>query len=1254
MCGIIGTFPSGPIDLGRLGHRGPDTAGIATLDEITLGQVRLSILDLTDHAFQPQWSPDGRVLLAFNGELYNYRPFAQPGETSDTAALAQWLSRQGAEADLASLDGMYAFAAWFPAEKRLLLARDPPGVKPLYVCFGQKDELAFCSEIKGFFGLEWFQARPNLDVHVQTEFLQYGYAIPKMVAVSWRGEESVLPLVPTLLDDVFQICPGQVLTLSMEGRIQSRMTRLPAQSGNPLILLEASVQAQSMADVEVGVQLSGGIDSSLVAHRYARTGHRVKGFYVSIEHPGLDEDIWAEHAARTIRTEGDFELHRIRADQEAFHRVLPDVVWHMDEPAFRHPNAAGVFLLCEHVRTHTDVKVLLTGEGADEIFGGYEWQDGRSLEGYDRTRRIFDFGDLEALLPYLTPPEGTEVLDQQLWFDRTLYLPPILARQDRMSMAHSIETRVPFLSNAFLGLPAPLVPGKGALKREAVRVFGDAFAYRKKCGFGFPLEWLEGVTSSSGSLDWLRVPHVAVTPFQRWSLAAMGLWSEAYLGGGWRSRSQAVRSQVVPAPAARAQAGAAPSTVLASQPSDSPYVTCQALGAEWLLDPAQYLDGEILNHGTFEPDSIRWLPEFVKPGMTVLDVGANFGFYAILMSRLVGPKGRVLAFEPSVRFRKRLENHVQRNHCNNIEILGYGLSNQSASMELFGGGDSATLWWHDDAIAPSHRETIQLYALDAVAPKLNLDSIGFVKIDIDGSEPLFLAGARETLLRHRPILLIEFMLIGLLKVGTDVIQLAASLSELGYLLCSEHSGVPWPSGAAFLREAMTCRESLNVIGLPVAAGDSRFVVQRHWLKELCALPPRRQECLKPNDSEVRSDPARPVSESIQKDTALTDRAYWDTDRTGAFTPWTVESSPYDRVFETHLPRGEGRTCAEIGAYPGAILTRLSKHLGYEPVAIEFSEHASHIAALLEHNGISRYRVIQNDFLEVKDEQFDLTCSFGFVEHFRDYPAIVRQHISLTRPGGHIAISVPRIDGFQGMLYRHTYRTKTWETIRDSHNPAIMNLGELTRLMALGGNEILFAGHLFGGSIYFPWTADFLRPDMRWLIRYLNMIHRGREEATPSHAFYSPNLMVIARRFSTQEPPEDPRRNGCLARAQSRFRGGDLVGATEDFQDCLRLDPGWHDARAGLGELLISQGAHGEALALLKAWAEPMPNASAVRLQLARVEMVQGHLEVAEAMLLELVSWDPYHGPTLVALSDLYRQQGRLELLEGLQAFQDEI
>jgi predicted Zn-dependent protease len=208
-------------------------------------------------------------------------------------------------------------------------------------------------------------------------------------------------------------------------------------------------------------------------------------------------------------------------------------------------------------------------------------------------------------------------------------------------------------------------------------------------------------------------------------------------------------------------------------------------------------------------------------------------------------------------------------------------------------------------------------------------------------------------------------------------------------------------------------------------------------------------------------------------------------------------------------------------------------------------------------------------------------------------------------------------------------------------------------MALGGNEILFAGHLFGGSIYFPWTADFLRPDMRWLIRYLNMIHDGREEATPSHAFYSPNLMVIVRRGSTPEVPEDPRRKSLLTRAQSRFHGGDLTGAAEDFQVCLRLDPGWHDARAGLGELLASQGAHGEALALLKDWIEPMPNAAAVRLQVARVELVRGRLETAEALLQELVSWDPYHGPTLAALSDLYRQQGRMELLEGLRAFLEE-
>jgi asparagine synthase (glutamine-hydrolysing) len=1241
MCGIIGTVPSGPIDLGYLGHRGPDTAGLAHLDDLTLGQVRLSILDLTAHAFQPQWSPDGRVLLTFNGELYNYRTFARPGETSDTAALAQTLAGQGPEADLAAVDGMYAFAAWFPARRALMLARDPVGVKPLYLAFGPRDEVAFCSEIKGFFGLDWFEARPNLDEHVQREFLQYGYALPKLVAISWRGVESVLPLVPTLVDEVFQVCPGQVLTLSMDGTILSRQTNLPVAAGHPLELLRDSVRAQSMSDVEVGVQLSGGIDSSLVAHHYARTGHRVKGFYVSIDHPGLDEDVWAEHAGRVIRADGDFDLHRIVADHAAFRRVLPEVVWHMDEPAFRHPNAAGVYLLCEHVRARTAVKVLLTGEGADEIFGGYEWQDGRSLEGYDRTRRIFDFGDMEALQPYLVPPEGGSVLSQQLWFDRTLYLPPILARQDRMSMAHSIETRVPFLSNGFLGLPAPVVPGKGVLKREAARIFGDAFAYRRKCGFGFPLEWLGDLEAPAGSLDWLRVPHAPGTAFQRWALAAMGLWSQAYLGGGWRDRHRAVAWEAVPA------AAAAPSPAPPAPEGEPGYVACHAVGAEWRLDPKQYLDGEILNQGTFEPDSIRWLPHCVKPGMTVLDVGANFGFYAIQMSRLVGDSGRVLAFEPSLRFRRRLEGHARLNGCRNIEILDYGLSDQSTRMELFGGGDSATLWWHDDAVAPSHQETIQLQPLDAVAAGLRLDTIGFIKIDIDGSEPQFLAGARQTLLRHRPVLLIEFMLIGLLKVGSDVIQLAQSLSELGYLLCSEHSGVPWNSGAAFLREAMTCRESLNVLCIPVPPEDPRFEFQRRWLAELGAFPLRSRE---PAAAPARAEASRPVPDGAP---ALTDRAYWDADRSSSFTPWKVASSPYDRIFEAHLPRGEGRVCAEIGAYPGAILASLALRLGYEPVAIEYSEHAAHIGQLLEHNGIAKYRILQKDFLEVRDEQFDLTCSFGFVEHFRNYPEIIRQHVALTRPGGHIVISVPRLDGFQGLLYRHVYRARTWESIRDSHNPAIMNLHELTRLLSLGGNEVRFAGHLFGGSIYFPWTADFLRPDMRWLVRYLNMIHDGREEATPSDGFYSPHLMVIAQRASADAPPWDPRLRAPLARGQARLGGGDLPGALEDFRACLEVDPGWHEARAGLGELCLQKGAVAEALAVLKEWTEPMPSAAPVRLQLARAELAQGRLDSAEALLLELISWDPCHGPTLAALAEVYRRQGRPDLLEGVLAMDRE-
>ena len=173
--------------------------------------------------------------------------------------------------------------------------------------------------------------------------------------------EAQLTLVPTLVEGVFQLCPGQKVIVAPSGVVQSAIS-LPPESTDPRAVLESSVKQQSISDVEVGVQLSGGIDSSLVAYEYAKHNGSVHGFYVSIDDRKCCEDRWARRAADLLCKRFRFQLHTIPATREEVARVLPSVAWSMDEPAVRHPNAAGVYLLCEYVRKRTPVRVLLMGE----------------------------------------------------------------------------------------------------------------------------------------------------------------------------------------------------------------------------------------------------------------------------------------------------------------------------------------------------------------------------------------------------------------------------------------------------------------------------------------------------------------------------------------------------------------------------------------------------------------------------------------------------------------------------------------------------------------------------------------------------------------------------------------------------------------------------------------------------------------------------------------------------------------------------
>jgi FkbM family methyltransferase len=247
---------------------------------------------------------------------------------------------------------------------------------------------------------------------------------------------------------------------------------------------------------------------------------------------------------------------------------------------------------------------------------------------------------------------------------------------------------------------------------------------------------------------------------------------------------------------------------------DGNWVTCRVNGIMWRLDIRQYVDSEILKTGIFEPHSTHWVHELVKPGMIVADVGANFGYYTVQLSRLVGSTGLVHAFEPSTAFRQRLLDHLKRNRCSNVTVSEFGLSDRTETLQLYVGADTATLHWCDDRKRPVSEETVPLMTLDEYAEEVNLPHLDFIKVDIDGHEPRFLSGATQTIQRFRPIMLIEFAQLYLPKVGSDAEKLAEQLNKLGYILLSERTGQPFSTHTDFLIEAMNCAYSANILCFP--------------------------------------------------------------------------------------------------------------------------------------------------------------------------------------------------------------------------------------------------------------------------------------------------------------------------------------------------------------------------------------------------------------------------------------------------------
>jgi asparagine synthase (glutamine-hydrolysing) len=572
MCGIAGLVSSDalqPEDRERVvrmrdvaSHRGPDDAGLYADDRAALGHRRLSIVDLAA-GHQPLANEDETIWIVFNGEIYNHQAVRERLESaghryrtrSDTETIVHAYEQWGYSA-VEHLRGMFAFAIWDAGNQRLLLARDRLGVKPLYWCrVGSR--LLFGSEIKSILESGLVQARARED------------ALPELLGTRYlSGTE-------TLFKGIYRLQPGHTLVYEKGDVSIQQYWDIPGRqhaadtagmSESALVrrfrdLLEESVRIRLMADVPLGMFLSGGLDSSAIAALMAKLIDRpLQTFSVAFKQRAFSELDYARQVARAIKA----DAHEIVIDDQDFFGALPRLIWHEDEP-IAHPSSVPLYFVSALARDH--VKVVLTGEGSDELLAGYgkypralaNWRAGaaysvvprriqdwvanrvigrvpgtagryaaRSFLAMPRTPEAMFFDNFAAIglkrqetllsprLAALATPERaygpsreffdgpsaqSSTLDRLLYADMKTYLVELLMKQDQMSMAASIESRVPFLDHRLVefasGLPARMKLRGFTTKwilREAVRgILPPEILARKKMGFPVPFGvWMRG------------------------------------------------------------------------------------------------------------------------------------------------------------------------------------------------------------------------------------------------------------------------------------------------------------------------------------------------------------------------------------------------------------------------------------------------------------------------------------------------------------------------------------------------------------------------------------------------------------------------------------------------------------------------------------------------------------------------------------------------------------------------------------------
>lgn len=633
MCGIAGfvsigahSYPASVLErmTSSIAHRGPDGFGYFRDECAALGHRRLSIVDLSGGG-QPMYNEDDSLVIVYNGEIFNHAGLREPLEQAghryrsrcDTEMLLHAYEQWGPES-LSRYRGMFSYVLWDRNRRQLFGARDRLGIKPFYYYWDGR-LFVFGSEIKALLEHPAVAARLNPDA--LAEYLAFGY----------------LSDDTTLFANIRHLPPGCWLRLAQDGKLEihrywdapksTPATDIPEQEwiAECRRRMEETVRMRLMADVPLGVFLSGGVDSSAIAALMKRVSpdSAVKTFSVGYAETEFSELGYARQAAASLGT----DHHEISISRDDFFTALPRLVWHEDEP-ITWPSSVSLYYVSQLAAR--DVKVVLTGEGSDELFAGYGryrrfLQDSQWMQTYgmvpgplrgavrgfigsssllpaDLRRKLghtilgrqpgleslylenylcaFAQDSLAGLLrPNLRPRNAYDAyrhwwaeagkessasgsqLQRLLYTDQKTYLVELLRKQDRMSMACSIESRVPFLDHTFVEF-ASRVPeslrlhssnAKYLLKKAVEDLLPHDIVYRRKMGFPTPLtRWLSG-TALDDVAQLLQDPKgllaevtelPAVTSLlarhrngfedatdRIWRLLNLQLWGDMYLTG---------------------------------------------------------------------------------------------------------------------------------------------------------------------------------------------------------------------------------------------------------------------------------------------------------------------------------------------------------------------------------------------------------------------------------------------------------------------------------------------------------------------------------------------------------------------------------------------------------------------------------------------------------------------------------------------------------------------------------------------------